>query len=408
MNKAIYIRLYPNKEQSEYLNRLLGCCRFVYNNCLEYKKTRYENDKLNTSDAEVSKHLTEIKNEFTFLKDVHSKVLQQSLRDLSKAYKNFFNSGKGYPNFKKKSNEQKCRFPNDAFIGAKGNRISLIKQLKDIHYKCSRRDEIFLNKIKKNICSATLTKSKSGKYYLSILVEHNPIHKPKVNNSVGIDLGIKDFVITSDGEYFENKHFHKKEEKRLAHLQRQLSKKVKGSHNRDKARISLARLSEKIANRRKAYIHEITTKLVNENQVICMEDLNTSGMLSNHKLSKSIQDVSFNLFKTILEYKCEWYGRKLVKVDRFFPSSKRCNHCGYINKALKLSDRQWICPQCGHIIERDYNAALNIKEEGLRIIGLSSPKFTLVDCPPMDERDDSYLKSSDRLNQEKYDFIEIQ
>ena len=206
-------------------------------------------------------------------------------------------------------------------------------------------------------------------YYLSILVDGDLTHKVKKSyHTVGIDLGIKDFVITSDGEVFDNLHFKKSESKKLIRLQKQLSRKKTGSNNRNKARIKLAKAYKKISDKKEYYLHQVSNYLIDENQVICMEDLNVKGMLRNHCLAESIQEMNFGEFRRMLEYKANWYGRKIVFIDRFYPSSKTCNHCGYINKTLKLSDRQWVCPDCGEIIERDYNAALNIRDEGLRLI----------------------------------------
>ena len=185
---------------------------------------------------------------------------------------------------------------------------------------------------------------------------------------VGIDLGIKDFIVTSDGEVFENLHFKKNESQRIIRLQKQLSRKQKGSNNRNKARIKLAKAYKKITDKKQYYLHQITNYLIDENQVICMEDLNVKGMLRNHKLAESIQELNFGEFRRMLEYKAKWYSRYLVFIDRFYPSSKTCNECGYVNKTLKLSDRVWTCPDCGKIIERDYNAALNILDEGKRIL----------------------------------------
>ena len=223
----------------------------------------------------------------------------------------------------------------------------------------------------------------------------------ETNNAIGIDLGVKDFVITSEGEVFDNLYFKKSNINRIKKLQRQLSRKQKGSNNRNKSRIKLAKLFEKINNRKNYYLHSVTNILINDNQVICMEDLNVKGMSKNHNLAESISEMNFGEFRRMLEYKAKWYNRRIIFVDRFYPSSKTCHNCGYINKQLKLSDRQWVCPNCGKIISRDYNAALNILDEGLRIIGLSSPEFTLVDYPTMDDRLRSeVLKSSDRLKQE--------
>ena len=403
MLKAIKIRIYPSQEEIGYINRQLGCCRFVYNNCLAYKKDNYEKEKESISSSETIKHIVTLKNDYVFLKDVHSKVLQQSVRDLNQAYDSFFKLHKGYPKFKSKhNNKQSCRFPKDAIIGINGNRISLIKTLKDILFKCSRKDEKYLNKNQDKISSITLTKLPSNQFYLSVLIDKPNEIRPANNNAVGIDLGIKDFVITSDGEVFNNLHFKKSKSDKIKRLQRQLSRKQKGSNNRNKARIRLAKAYKKINDKKQHYLHQVSNTLINENQVICMEDLNVKGMLRNHKLAESIQEMNFGEFKRILEYKANWYNRKIVYVDRFYPSSKTCHNCGYINKQLKLSDRQWICPNCGEIIERDYNAALNILDEGLRIIGLSSPEFTLVDYSTVDDKTSKMsLKSSDRLKQEK-------
>ena len=403
MLKAIKIRIYPSQEEIGYINRQLGCCRFVYNNCLAYKKDNYEKEKKSISSSETIKHIVTLKNNYVFLKDVHSKVLQQSVRDLNQAYDSFFKLHKGYPKFKSKhNNKQSCRFPKDAIIGINGNRISLIKTLKDILFKCSRKDEKYLNKNQDKISSITLTKLPSNQFYLSVLIDKPNEIRPANNNAVGIDLGIKDFVITSDGEVFNNPHFKKSQSDKIKRLQRQLSRKQKGSNNRNKARIRLTKAYKKINDKKQYYLHQVSNTLINENQVICMEDLNVKGMLRNHKLAESIQEMDFGEFKRILEYKANWYNRKIVYVDRFYPSSKTCHNCGYINKDLKLSDRQWVCPQCGEVIERDYNAALNILEEGLRIIGSSSPEFTLVDYSTVDDKTSKMsLKSSNRLKQEK-------
>ena len=403
MLKAIKIRIYPSQEEIDYINRQLGCCRFVYNNCLAYRKDNYEKEKKSISLSETIKHIVTLKNDYVFLKDVHSKVLQQSVRDLNQAYDNLFKLHKGYPKFKSKhNNKQSCRFPKDAIIGINGNRISLIKTLKDILFKCSRKDEKYLNKNQDKISSITLTKLPSNQFYLSVLIDKPNEIRPANNNAIGIDLGIKDFVITSDGEVFNNPHFKKSQSNKIKRLQKQLSRKEKGSNNRNKARIKLAKVYKKINDKKQYYLHQVSNTLINENQVICMEDLNVSGMLRNHKLADSIQELNFGEFRRMLEYKANWYNRKIVYVDRFYPSSKTCHNCGYINKQLKLSDRQWVCPQCGEIIERDYNAALNILDEGLRIIGSSSPEFTLVDYSTVDDKTSKMsLKSSNRLKQEK-------
>ena len=289
------------------------------------------------------------------------------------AYNMFFKIHSGFPKFKSKhDNKQSCRIE----IGAISKRnvytdykLSL-GNIKNIKFRCNKKYAEYLQKHKNNIRQAALSKLPCGQYYLSILVDGSLTHNglKDTNNAIGIDLGIKDFVITSEGEVFNNLHFKKKESQKLKRLQSQLSRKQKGSNNRNKARIKLAKLYKKINDQKQYYLHSVSNSLINENQVICMEDLNVNGMLKNHKLAESIQEMNFGEFRRILEYKAKWYNRRIVFVNRFYPSSKTCNHCGYINKQLKLSDRQWICPECGQLIERDYNAALNILDEGLRII----------------------------------------
>ena len=383
MLKAIKIRLYPTETQQITINKLLGCCRLVYNKCLEHRNKIYEEIKESGSLSKSYKYFCELKEmeEYSFLKtDSHSKVIQQSLRDQDVAFKNFFIKKSDFPKFKsKKDNEQKCRFPNDAISGIKGNMINIINTLKNIHFKCSRKDERYLNKNQVLIVSGTLTKTCSGKYYFSILIDKP--HETKfreTNNIVGIDLGIKDLIITSNGEKFENKQFYRKQENKLKKLNRKFAKTQISSNNHQKIRVKIAKLNEKIKNQRLWYIHHIVNQLLNENQVIVMEDLNVSGMMQNHKLAKSIQDVSFCELKQILQYKALWNDKQVVFIDRFYPSSKLCSGCGYKNESLQLSDREWVCPECGVIHDRDINAAKNILEEGKRIIGLSSPEFKRV------------------------------
>lgn len=375
MLKAIKIRIYPSAEQVNFIDKQLGCCRFVYNNCLAFRKDSYQNEHISVSSSEAVKHITVLKKDNEWLKHVHSKVLQQSVRDMNQAYDNFFKLHRGFPKFKSKhDNRQSCRFPKDAFIGVRGNRIDLIKVLKDIHFKCSRNDERYLNRNQDKVKSITLNKEPNGKFYLSVLIDKPLRQVPQSSSMVGLDLGIKDFAVTSDGQVIENFHFKKNEESRLKRLQRQISKKIVGSKNREKARLRFAKLNEKIRNRKLNFLHDVTNHLIDENQVIVMEDLNVKGMVRNHKLAESISEVNWGEFRRILAYKAAWHGRQLVFIDRFYPSSKRCNHCGYIYKELTLKDRQWVCPECGSLIDRDYNAALNILEEGERIIGLSSPE----------------------------------
>lgn len=390
MLKGIKIRLYLNDVQMDYVNNLLGTTRFIYNDLLSYKIEKYNSEKHNVNFTELGKRLTNLKNEYEWIRNSHSKVLQQSLINLEYAYKSFFKNGNGFPKFKsKKDNKQSCRFPSDAISGIKGNRINIIKQLKDIHFKCSVSDEKYLNKNQKDIKSATLTKNKNGIVYLSILIDkpNKNLIKP-VNNVIGLDLGIKDFIVDSNGNTFENIKIKRNNEKKLTKSHKELSRKQKGSKNKEKSRIKLAKLYEKLNNIKENYLHQVTNQLLNENQVIVIEDLNVKGMIKNHNLAKSIQELSLSRFKQILTYKAEWYGRDIIEIDRFFPSSKLCSSCQYKNNELSLKDREWTCVNCGQEHNRDYNAAINILNEGKRIlkIGLSSPELTPLESKSLDPR----------------------
>ena len=375
MLRAIKIRLYPNVTQAIQINKLLGCYRVVYNQCLARKIKSYEENKISENRTTLSHfiHHELLKDDnFIWLREQNTKVLKQAVIDMLDAYKRFFNQHTGYPRFKsKKDNKQSCRFELGAI--SKRNvytdyKLSLAN-IRNIKFRCSKKYAEYLQKHKENIRRATLTKLPCGEYYLSILVDGDLTHKVKESyHTIGIDLGIKDFIVTSDGEVFENLHFKKNKSNKLKRLQKQLSRKENNSNNRNKVRIKLSKIYKRITDKKQYYLHQVSNYLIDENQVICMEDLNVKGMLKNHKLASSIQEMSFYEFKRMLEYKANWYGRKLIFVDRFYPSSKTCNHCGYVNKKLKLSDRQWVCPDCGEIIERDYNAALNIRDEGVRLI----------------------------------------
>ena len=379
------------------------------------EKDIYETEKRAVSSSESSAFIKKLKEEKPFLKEVHSKALQQSIIDLNAAYNNFFRGLKtnkfvGFPKFKKKKNyNDSCRYPIDAFIGVKGNRISFTKALNDIHFKCSRRDKKYLNKRKDFVRSSTIRRTSTNKYYASILIEYDceKLSKKVITNeeelsrmTVGIDMGVKSFLVTSDGEVFDSEKYQKLE-KEIKKYQRQLSKTEPDSKRHHKIRVKLAKKHEKIKNKRNWHHHHVSNSLLNENQVIVVEDLNVKGMIKNHNLAKSIQNQSFSIFFEMLKYKCEWYGKDLVEVGRFFASSKTCSKCGYKKEDLTLNDREWTCPQCGSHNDRDYNAALNIKQEGLRkykekIVGLSSPEFTHEDCPLVDDRCASNLKSKGR------------
>ena len=410
MLRGIKVRLYPNKEQQARLNQVLGCYRFVYNKTLELKKNAYDEDKRTLGLTDISKwfHGTLLKDEnYAWLQEQNTKVMKQSIRQMLTAYSNFFKQHNGFPKFKSKKEKQSALFPSEAI--SKRNtfnerKITLTQDLKNIKFRCSELYFKRLQDYKDKIRSATVSRTKSGNYFLSILVDIPKEELVKfihTNQSVGIDLGVKDFVITSDGEVFENKHFFKKQEKKVKRLQKQLSKKVKGSHNREKQRVRIAKAFERLTNQKDAYVHSVVNALLSLYDLVCMEDLNVKGMVKNHKLAKAIQEVGFYKFKQILLDKANANGKQVVLVDRFYPSSKTCHKCGYMKKDLVLSDREWVCPICGEHLERDINAAINILIGGLRIIGVRSTEFTLADCPTMDDRSEMNLKSSGRSKQER-------
>ena len=377
MLRAVKIRLYPNKTQEQTLNKVLGCYRFVYNQMLALKQNAYKTDKTNLKVTDLSKwfHGTLLKDEqYAWLKEQNTKVMKQAIRQMISAYDKFFKQHNGFPKFKSKKDKQSALFPLEAI--SKHNtfetrHISLTTLLKNIKFRCSDLYFSRLQKYNKNIRSATLSKTKSGNFFLSILIEMENTELEKfehTNEQVGIDLGVKDFVITSDGEVFENKHFFKKEEKQIKKLQRQLSKKVKGSNNRKKAQLKIAKLFERMTNKKEAYIHYVVNELLTYFDTVFMEDLNVKGMLRNHHLAKAISEVGFYKFKEILVNKALVNDKQVVFVDRFYPSSKTCSVCGYKKRDLRLSDREWVCPQCGTKHDRDINAAMNILIEGQRIV----------------------------------------
>ena len=408
--RAVKIRLYPNKEQEQTLNRVLGCYRFVYNQMLARKQEAYNTDKTNLGLCELSKffHGELLKDEqYSWLKEQNTKVMKQAIRQMLSAYDGFFKLGKGFPKFKSKKNEQSALFPYDSISKLntfETKHISLIKSLKNLKFRCSSLYIDRLRRYKDNIKSATLSKTKSGKFYLSVLLSMNEDEFRQfkhTNNRVGIDLGVKDFVITSDGEVFENKHFLKKTEDKINKLQRQLSKKVKGSNNRNKARIRLAKVFEHLTNQRIDYIHSVANSLLRTYDYVFMENLNVQGMMRNHHLAKAIQELGFYTFKSTLTTKAMLNDKFVIEVDRWFASSKTCHCCGYVYKDLTLGEREWVCPICGEHHDRDLNAAINILIEGNKIlVGSRTTEFTLVENPTVDDRCKSNLKSSGSSKQE--------
>ena len=363
MLKAYKHRIYPNKQQAELLNKHFGCVRFIYNLALETRKLNYSGNKINLSYYELINQIPELKKEYNWLNEVSSFALQQAIIDMDKAFVNFYKGNSKFPKFKNKNNKQSYRIPAQIKIDIENNKLFIPKFREGIKI-------IFERKPEGEIRSCTISKTKTGKYFASILVETGKLlpEKPKIdiNNAIGIDLGITHFATLSDGTKIENPKYLKNDIERLKVLQRRASRKMKGSQNRKKANLIVARKYEDIANRRLDFIHKLTHKLVRENQAItiCIENLAVSNLLKNHRLAQEISDVSWSKFIEILSYKCDWYGKNLVKVDRFFASSKICSKCGWMNDNLKLSDRHWTCAICGASHDRDINAAVNIRNAG--------------------------------------------
>jgi putative transposase len=369
MMRAISIRVYPNKETVQTMNGHLGSCRFLYNKLLASSIDNYKNSKTPFSIKWANEQLSILKSspETEFLKETYSQVLQQTIINLDSAFKNFFRRLKkgekpGFPKFKKKSQHRdSCRFTNQSVKIIDEKHLKLTGKLKNLRFSCSERDRKRL--LDGKIVSATLKQTPSNKYFISVTIETvDAIKVLKTKEAVGIDMGLKNFAILSDGRIIPNPRFKRTMERRLRLLQRDLSRKTRGSRNREKARLRLAIMHEKVMNRRLDFLHKVSNEISRFYGLVCVEDLNVQGMMKNHKLASGIGDASWSEFTRQLSYKCD----EVVKVGRFFGSSKTCNHCGHVNEDLKLSDREWICPVCGTILDRDLNAAKNILEEGLR------------------------------------------
>ena len=361
--RAYKYRLYPNKTQTMLINKTLGCTRFVYNYFLDARIKAYQEKEETLNYTKCSAQMTELKQELNWLKEVDSIALQQSLRNLDTAYQNFFKHKSGFPKFKSKhNNRQSYRTQNQKNnIRVEGNRIKLPK-IGKVKFANSRNFE-------GRIINATVSRTPSGKYFVSLLVDELPEKLSETDAVIGIDLGIKDFAVYSDGTVIPALNSYRKLEKKLVRAQRELSRKQKGSSNRNKARIKVARIHEKIANVRQDFLHKTSSKLINENQVIVLEDLNVEGMVKNHNLAKSISDASWSKFREYLQYKADWYGRTLVVIDTFFPSSQICSNCGFRNEEVKdLKVREWTCSNCESVHDRDLNASKNILSQGLKLL----------------------------------------
>lgn len=366
MLKGYKYRIYPNKQQEEQIQKTFGCCRFVYNQTLSYRKDKYDKGKGSMNKTSCNNYVNQVlKKEYEWLKEVDKFALTNSVYHIDNAYQKFFKEHTGFPKFKSKHNHYKSyttNFTNGNIEISFGNQKIKLPKLKWVKAKVHRE---FVGKIK----SATISQVPSGKYFVSILVETEHIPMESTGCAIGFDLGIKDLLITSDGEKKENPKHIKKYENKLAKEQRKLSHKKKGSKNWDKQRIKVTRVHEKIHNTRVDNLHKISHKLISENQVIVSEDLAVSNMVKNHNLAKAISDCGWSELTRQITYKSDWNNRQYVKIGRFTKSSQPCHVCGYINQNTKdLSVREWTCPQCGTVHDRDINAAINILNEGLRIL----------------------------------------
>ncbi len=362
IQKGYKYRIYPNREQEIFLMKSFGCVRFVYNWALALKNHEYTNTKKSSNYYELNKKLPELKNQYDWLTEIYSQTIQASLRNLDNAFTRFFKKQGKYPNFKSKhKNDFSFQIPQGAKIAE--NKLYIPKVKEGIKIKLSRD---FDGKIK----TTTISKNPSGQYFVTFLIESNEnikeLEEFNIDTTIGIDLGIKEFAVISDGRRIENPRHLRKKLKRLKKIQQRHSRKQKGSSNRKKHRIKVAKQHLKVKNQRQDFLHKLTHKLTHDNQVssICIEDLAVSNMIKNHKLAQAISDVGWGEFRRQLDYKCKWYGKNLIVISRFAPSSKLCPECGQINQKLTLANREWTC-DCGVKHDRDLLASNNIKNFGI-------------------------------------------
>lgn len=379
MLRAIKVRLYPNNEQDKLINQLLGAYRFVSNKCQEYNDINKDNDDYSLNESTFSHYFHNVlrKNpDYEWLTDKHynTKVIKQGINDKYQSFNRFFNKLSDYPKYKSRKSKQSMRFPIEAISNKTFNEVkshlNLTKYLKNIKFECSDRNKLYLFTYKYKLKSITISKTKTNHYYASILIDSNEppksMNKPK-NEYIALDLGIKSFITTSVGEFIDNPKFLRSVEHKLKKLHKSYSHKQKGSNNQEKARLKLAKYHQNITNSKLHYIHNITSNIISDNQVIIIEDLNVAGIVKNHCLAKAILELSLYELKRQLIYKAQWYGRTIIIVDRYYPSSKLCSNCGNKHNNLKISDRIYHCTNCDINIDRDYNAALNLLNEGKRL-----------------------------------------
>jgi len=369
-SKSYRFRLMPDETQKAFLRQAFGSSRFVYNHFLALKKSTYEESKTSLNFKEISRKLTELKGleEFSWLYKTPNVCLQQSLRNLDAAYSKFFKKQTKFPRFKKRGNKQSIKFTKECFklVDSKLKVVSLEMPLKVVWDRKIPNDA--------KISSIVISKNQSEQYFVSFCTEHDIQALPRLNKSIGIDLGLKTFAALSDGGAIESPKFERRNRSKLKTLQRRYSRTLKGSKNREKARLRLAREYQRISNRRANFLHQQTTKIIRENQMIILESLKVKNMMQNHRLAGAIADASWSEFVRQLEYKSKWYNREIIKINQWFPSSQLCSACGEKRvERLKLSDREWNCDACGVVHDRDLNAAKNILRAGMSLITGGSP-----------------------------------
>lgn len=371
MLKAYKYRIYPTKEQAVKVAAQFGCCRYIYNWGLQRKMDEYSKEGRSISCFDLIKEMTSLKKELPWLTEVYSQALQMSLRNLDNAYTRFFREKKGFPRFKSKRNlVQSCQYPQGVHF--RGCKVFLPK---------IGHVEIIMNRPFEGIVkTVTLSRAATGKYYVSALIEDGNVLPERCSfteeTTIGVDVGLKHFAVLSNGEKIEHPKHLLKAERKLIRSQRTVSRRAKGSSNRNKARQVLALQYERVTNRRKDFLHKLSKRLISDNQAIAIETLNVQKMLKNRKFSKQISGSSWAEFFTFLNYKSLWYGKNIIKIGQFEPSSKMCHSCGYVNKDLKLRDRKWTCLRCGSTHDRDINAARNIKSFALIYQNLLVPRGT--------------------------------
>ena len=363
IKRAYKFRFYPTSEQEMILAKTFGCARFAYNYMLRLRTDAWMQRQERIGYHETSAALTALKKrpEYAWLNEVSSVPVQQSLRHLQSAFANFFAKRASYPQFKRKNGPQSAEYTTSAFKWD-GKSLKLAKMSEPLAVRWSRQ----IPKAAK-VTTVTVSKDSAGRYFVSLLCDDVVVKKPASNGKVGIDLGLTHFAILSTGEKVAAPNTFRKYEKKLAKLQRRLAKKTKGSNRREKAKLKVARVHAKIADARRDFLHKLSTRLINENQVIAIESLSVSNMQKNRCLSKAISDAGWSEFVRQLEYKACWYGRELIGIDKWYPSSKRCFDCGYTMPKMLLSVREWVCPECGSIHDRDINAARNVLAAGLAV-----------------------------------------